>query len=213
MTGAGYGAIAGAAGGLIQAVAAGLAANAMKNTFGNQLDLQAGLRNQALVGAFQPRLQTSGVETAREEIGAGSQKRQDAYGRLEGTRLGLGQKTGERERGKSRLFGKARADLSGYSDHQLDQMIHTIRTQDELNRISNFAGGEARIFPYKLDAAKHEYDQLSFFGQLVSSLGGAAGNYAQLFGAGGQPQAQPQQQAIQPMFGQSYGNNFGANYY
>lgn len=185
----GYGAIASAGGGFIQALAAGLAANAMRNATANQLDLQNRFRNEALIGTFQPRLQTSGVETAREQIATGKQNREQAYGRVQNTRLSTGpdRRTG-RDAQAYKLSGSNRAGLGGYSDWQLEQMIANIRAQDELNRISNFAGGEARVFPQKLDAARHEFDSLAFIGQLVSSLGGAAGNYSQLFGAGAQPQ-------------------------
>lgn len=185
-------------GGLMQSVAATMANKAQSDEFAREIQRQQRYRNEAF-GTFQPSLITRGVETARDQIGEGSQKRQDFYGKVGETKLGIGGGPNERDKQLYGLLGKGRADLGGYSDWALNQMVSNIRTQDELNRISNFAGGTAQVFPYKMEEAGHAGDELAFWGSLIASLGGGAGSFvksgaqagpawsSQYPGAGGQP--------------------------
>ena len=68
---------------------------------------------------------------------------------------------------------KSRAKLGSYSDWALKQAIQDIRTQQELNRITSFAGGTAQVFPFKSYDAQHEYDWLANLGAAIQGSSGA----------------------------------------
>jgi len=203
----GAGAGAQLVGGIMQMIAAKQAQGEMGDALQRELRAQQVFRNQAL-GVFQPHLQTRGVETARTQIEEGSQKRQQEYGRVGETKFGTGQNDKGSSRGQAQMQmrGQARGQLGGYSDWQLRQMIDNIRAQDELNRISNFAGGQANIFPYKMQDAQHSADDLAAMGGLIASLGGGAANMAQIYG--GAPNVQ-RQQPMQGGWNSGFGSDFG----
>lgn len=180
MSVAGYGAIAQAGGGIIQSVAASLAQKAMEEAFRKQLELQEGYRNQAF-GVFQPALQQRGVETARKQIGEGSQNRQGFYQKVGQAPLALKGGQNQRDKANYALQGQVRGQVGGYSDWAINQMINNIRAQDAINKISNFAGGDAQVFPYQLQEAQHSQDELAAFGGMLSGLGGAASSYGNYF--------------------------------
>jgi hypothetical protein len=181
-----------------------MAKRAQEEEFAREIQRQQRYRNEAF-GTFQPSLRGRGVETAREQIGEGAQKREDFYGKVGETQFGVGGGPNERDKALYGLLGKGRAQLGGYSDWALNQLISNIRTQDELNRISNFAGGTAQVFPYRMEEASHAGDELAFWGSLIASLGGGAGSFigggggGRGFGGGGQMFDAPQG------FGQSFG--------
>jgi len=210
----GIGAGASVAGGTMQAIAASQAAKAMKHAFERQLQEQGKYRTQA-VGEFNQALPLRGVEEARNEIAQGSQNRQNFYGKFASTPLSLGSGPSARDNAAYNLAGTARGNLGGYSDWALQQMIHNIRTQDALNKISNFAQGSAGVFPYKMYDAQHSADELAFWGNLVSSVGGSAGSWSSLFGQGPQGMGQPQTYGTPTVRGgfdapTGYGSNYGA---
>ncbi len=208
----GIGAGASVVGGTMQMIAAAQAARAMQQAFEREQTKQSGFQNQAL-GAFQPEVQQRGVETAREQIAQGSQNRQNFYGQLASAPLALGSGPSARDRAAYSLAGTARGNLGGYSDWALQQMIHGIRTQDVLNKISNFAGGEAKVFPYRMYDAQHSADQLAAIGNLISSIGGTAGSWTSLM-SGGYPTGggqMPQYQFQPPTYGLPQGNQQDRN--
>lgn len=181
----GVGAGASVVGGLMQAIAAGIARQKMQDEFAREMQLQQGLRNQGLQ-VFQPQLQQKGVESARTQIAQGAQGRQSYYQQTAASPLGIHTGATQRTRAADTLSGQNRANLGGYSDWQLHQAISHIRSQDEINRLTNFAGGWEQVFPYRLNDAEHSQDQLAFLGNLVSSVGGSAQGWGQIFG--GAPQ-------------------------
>ena len=186
--GAAIGAGASVVGGLMQAIAASNASRAMNRAFERELSRQEGYRNQAF-DVFQPALEQRGVETARDQIDQGSQRRQALYAKVANAPLALGgQPDSARERANYTLLGRNRANLGGYSDWALDQLISNIRSQDELNKVSSFAGGTAGVFPYRLSDAQHSSDDLALIGSLISSIGGSAPALQQYFGAPPQQQ-------------------------
>lgn len=191
----GIGAGANLVGGTVQAVAASLAAQAMQREFEREMLRQQRYRNEAF-GGLQPYLPTLGVETARQQIAQGAQNRMNLFGQVGQAPLALGAQPNQVEQARYGLLGQARANLGGYSDWQLNQMINAIRAQDELNRISSFSRGTAQVFPYRMYDAQHSQDQLAFFGNLISSLGGSAGNWASLFGTGPQQGTLPSDQTL-----------------
>jgi len=180
MGAAGYGAIAGVAGGAIQGIAAELAAQAMARQFQAQQDLQRGFANQAYT-TWEPAVQQMGVETAREQLGQGQAGRQAAYQAVNQP-LAIGAAPTARDQAAYNMAGQAKAKLGSYGDWTLKQHIKNLRTQDELNRIANFAGGEANVFPYKMQSAQHSWDDLAFLGQLIGAAGGASGSFGSLYG-------------------------------
>ncbi len=170
---------------VMQAVAANKAKHAMEQAFKNELRRQRGYRNEAF-GVVEQAFPRLGVETAREQMGAGQNYRLGAYGDAGQQSFSAEQPTGmgasALDKASVDMSGQARAKLGSYTDWQLDQMIEKIRTQDELNRINNFASGEASIFPYLMSDAQHSADGLAFGGSLLSSLGGAASGMGMMGG-------------------------------
>jgi hypothetical protein len=196
--GLGIGSAANVVGGLMQAVAASQAAQAQHTELKRELQRQQGFRNEAL-DTFQTGLDNRSAETAETQIQAGADKRNAAFEQVGRQQFGLGKQPNmsTRDQALYKLKGMSRARLGGYSDWGLDQWINNLRTQDQLNKISNFAGGTAQVFPYRMDDAQHSMDELAFWGNLISSIGGSAANWAQMFG--GSPRAQRQGQ--QPFMG------------
>ena len=80
----------------------------------------------------------------------------------------------------TKMLGGLRAKNLSYSDWALQQAIANLNTQRQLDRISNFAGGQANnVYPLQMYKAQHGWDDLAMAGQAISSIGGAAANYAQ----------------------------------
>ena len=185
--GLGIGAGSNIVGGLMQSIAAGMANRAMSKQFQRELERQQAHRNQAF-GTFETATPFRGVETAGQQIQQGAANREQAYHDISQAPLSIGgaQPTG-RDQARYDLQGKSRANLGGYSDWALNQMISNIRTQDELNKITNFAAGDASVFPYRMYEAQHKGDELAFWGSLISSIGGGAGSFLNSGGQGGGP--------------------------
>lgn len=183
-------------GGIMQAIAASQAQKAMTAAYQRELQKQQGYSNQAY-NTFEGGLQPRGVEQARQDIAQGSQQRQALYQNVNQTPFGLYGGPTQTDRSNYALQGKLRGNLGGYSDWALNQAIRNIRTQDQLNQISNFAHGTATTFPYRLNDAQHSADELAFWGTLIAGLGGGAQNYQQLFGNTSAPYGN---QPIQPNF-------------
>lgn len=227
-TGAGISAATNIVGGELQGWAALLDKWAMQKQFQQQANLQnqyAGEASQVMYGVppagqkvggsgtltvpdyQQGAIPQSSAANAQQLMQQGTANRQQAYGDIGKVPLGGGfaKQSGYNPSADNAylgLMGDARAKLGGYSDWALQQSINNLRNQQALNQISSFAGGEARnVFPLQMYAAQHSNDALAAVGQAISSIGGAAGNYAQLYGS--QPPAQSQAPSYYPM-GSSY---------
>lgn len=177
MSMSGAGAAAGVVGGFMQSVAATMESRAMFQAFQAELARQHGYNDQAY-GAFQQSLPGQGSEAAQTQIGAGQTQRESDYGQLENSSLlagGGGQAGGSAtDKAALQLSGAARARVGGYGDWKVNQMIDSIRTKDTLDKISNFAGGTASVFPYRMYAAQHSQDELDMWGKAISSIGGGS---------------------------------------
>ena len=175
-------------GSVVQGIAANQAKQAMKSAFNNEMKLQRGYRNEGF-GVLQNHFPTLGVETAREQMETGQARREGLYDQVGQQTFSATQPSGfgqsSADKASLGMTGKAKAKLGSYSDWQLDQMISRIRAQDELNRISNFSGGDAQVFPYKMYDAEHSADELAMIGSVISSLGGMASGMGGLGGMGG----------------------------
>lgn len=174
---------------ILKGIAANQAKHAMEKAFKGELTRQRGYRNEAF-GVFEGAVPKYGVETAREEMGRGQEHREGLYNQVGATDFTASQPSGFGATGADQanlaMAGQARGKLGSYSDWQLDQMIRSIRTQDELNKINNFASGTAGVFPYRMYDAQHSGDSLAFAGDLLSSIGGLASGMGGLnFGGGG----------------------------
>lgn len=184
MSGYGYGAILSALGGVLQSVAAEQAGERMRQAFIDELARQQHLGQQSYE-TWQGALPGMGAETAQQQIAQGAQRREKLYSDLQDVPLAPGgDRTTARDTAQAKSMGQARGQLGGYSDWELMQHINSIRTQNELNKISNFSQGWERVFPYRLDDAQHSQDELAFFGNLVSSVGGGSASFGSLYGGG-----------------------------
>lgn len=183
MTAGGYGAIANVAGGIIQSIAASKARKEMEQAMQDFMRQQKGYRGDAME-VFQPSLEYRGVENARTQLKQGADTRKAEFDRVGQTPMGINSVgPSARDNAYLGMRGQARANLGAYSDWQLLQDINNLRTQQELNKISNFAGGNAQVFPARMEDASHSYDELAFWGNLISSVGGSAGAWGGMFGA------------------------------
>lgn len=198
---AGYGMIAGAAGGFMQAIAARLAQMKMDQVYQQELDRQAKLRNQAY-SIWGPATEYRGVENYNRQLAEGAANREMNYQQIESRPLSF-QNTYKQganavDQAAYNMMGQRRAALGAYNDAQLMQQINAIRTQNELNKISNFSQGWARVFPLNMYDAQHSQDALQAIGGIVGSLGGAGANFAQL---NAMPQTQQASWSpVQPMW-------------
>lgn len=172
-----------AIGGVLQSVAAAQAQARANQVFQDEMDRQTRYGNESY-GVFGKGLQQSGAETAQMQMQQGQSKREKMYSDLAGAQPMGGSNSGPTARGQAeyKQLGQNRAALGSYSDWELMQHINTIRTQDELNRISDFSKGSAGVLPMALDQAQHSQDELAFFGSLVSSVGGGSGSFDQMKG-------------------------------
>jgi hypothetical protein len=192
---AGIGMGANIVGGELQGWAALLDKWAMQEAYKAEANRQAGFRDEAL-GTFNKGVGQSNFASAQKAIGAGSDQRRAEYGKLANVPLGSGfsPQSGYNptaDNAYMSMIGNARANLGGYSDWAFNQSINNLRNQQNLSRITNFAGGQARnVFPLQMYAAQHSNDDLAAIGQAISSLGGAAANYAQFNSSPTQGQAQ-----------------------
>lgn len=178
---AGIGAGLGVLGAVMQMVAAKKAEAEMAQTFQKEQDLQNRYQVQAF-GNHQQLVPTQGVETARQDLAAGKERRVGEYNRLNENRLGGGP-ANARDQQAFALSGNARANLGSYSDWQLNNAIRRIRSADRLNRIVFNASEDAGVFPYRMFDAQHSADDLAALGQLAASAGGATTAFGSLYGA------------------------------
>jgi hypothetical protein len=207
LTAAGIGAGANLVGGILQSVAASRAGQEMLQAMAREMQRQQEYRNLAF-GTFQPALQGRGVETARQQIQEGADQRQGYFQQVGQSKLGVHQDSTARGRAQYKLSGQNRANLGGYSDWAIKQMIANIRAQDELNRLSSFAGGTAQVFPYRMYDAQHSQDALALVGGLISSIGGSAPAWSQFGGQAptGSVFGTKQMFDAPQGFGQNFGN-------
>lgn len=212
-TGMGISAGTNVVGGELQGWAALLDKWNMQKTYENEARQQAAFRDQAMQ-QFGRGVRQSTPARAEGYIGQGANLRQQEYSKLGQVPLGSGfspmsgYKSSPDDAYLS-LVGGARANLGGYSDWAVQQAINNIRNQQALNQITSFAGGQAKnVFPLQMYKAQHSNDALAAIGQAIQSIGGAAGNYAQLYG---QTPPAPSYQAVQSgnMLGPSVWSGYG----
>jgi len=154
---------------------------------------QAGYAKTAR-GQFEGGLANAGAPAAQQQLAQGSQDRQAAYAKIGQVPLAVNQPTSlsnnaQRDLANAALMGQNRANLGSYSDWGQKQMLNNLNTGRAMDQTTNFAGGTASVFPYRMYQAQHSKDFLDMMGKAISSLGGGATNYSQYAQApqGGQP--------------------------
>lgn len=188
-SGMGYGAIANFAGNIMQSIAASQEAKAMAKEFGKELKRQRGYQTEAL-GLFNPALGKQGVEQAKLDMSAAQAGRQQDYAQTQNIPVSVGGAYAPtaRDQASAQMTGGLRATNASYGDWMRMQKIRQDRLQEGLNRVSNFSQGTQQVYPYRLYDAQHSMDELAFWGQLISSLGGGSMNLATSFqGSEGMP--------------------------
>lgn len=185
--GSGVGAGAAIVGTELQGWAALLDKWAMQDAYQKQAQLQGQYRQQA-TQAFNTGLAGMGSDQAAKDLSVGAQNRQSQYAQANATPLSvqgspLSGLLNARVQAAAQLSGGQRATLGSYGDWLQNQYMRNQNTNRQLNQISNFAGGSASVFPLQMYAAQHSMDDLAAVGQAISSLGGAAGNYMNLYGS------------------------------
>ncbi len=171
----------------LQGWAALLAKWEMADAYDKEVKRQNEFRKQA-TGEFNLRVPQASAATAQQQIGAGRDSRAAQYNAIQGIPLASTGPSGgdpRRQAAAAALMGGNRAALGGYSDWALQQSIANINTQRQLNQISDAAGGQARVYPYRAYEAQHSWDALKQAGQAISGLGGSGGD---MFGGANQPQ-------------------------
>lgn len=199
-------------GGIMQSIAASQAAKAMQEQYKQELMRQRRYGQQSSA-EFIPSLTSHGAETAQTQMAQGQQERMKSYSDMNNGSFAIGTAPiGAADKSYLNLTGASRAKLGSYGDWQLEQAINNIRTNEALNRVSNFAGGAAQVFPYRMYDAQHSADELAFWGGLISSIGGGGGSMASSFGGKDLPMMQNQQ--LMNQNGMTWGNapigNLGA---
>lgn len=179
-----------ALGSIMQAVAANQAQKEMAKQFEAEIARQQRFQSEGY-GIWQPGTVNMGRETAERQMAQGKGEREASYQQMQRIPGISGQGTTKlQDRLKLNLLGNLRASLGQYGDWQHQQGLDLSGLQTSLGRVFDKSAGQARIFPYRMEEAQHSWDQLAAIGQLISSLGGGATNFASL----GQKQ-QPQRPA------------------
>jgi hypothetical protein len=173
--GGGYGAIAGWVGSAMQAIAAAQAQREMFSQFNKEMHRQGQYGHQAR-DLWNTNVQDAGYEGLQSSMQKNQAERQQLYSNIENTPLAPGAQENGMARAAADLQGVNRAKLGAYGDWSTEQGIGNLHAQQGLDKITNFAGGDASVFPYRMDKAQHSMDELKFWGELVSSLGGASGS-------------------------------------
>lgn len=174
------------------------AQDAINRTRANAVSKQAGLDRQAQAIA-QKNIDQSTIEQANADMAKGQQRRQTAWDTLQKsstpiasalpatTGTGTG-KAAARAAGSANtwntLNANAAAKEGSYGDWQTAQSVRNSDIAQKLGAINNFAQGDARVLPTELEVASHAGDELSGWGQIVSSLGMLTG-IAGMAGLGG----------------------------
>ncbi len=121
-------------------------------------------------GVFEGSLPGQTMQAANQQIGQGAANRMQGYNQLISNPLVPNLPSNPNQgvdNAKLGVQANAQANLGGYSDWQLNQLISQIRTKQQLDQISDFARGNAALTPFTLNAAQHAGDAAKGIGGLV----------------------------------------------
>ena len=151
-----------------------LAAQEMGQQFSQEQVRQRKYANEAR-GAWTPSVEFQGRENFDKMLGESAASRRDLYSDVAERPFSFEGGPSATDRASHDMKSLFRSNLLGYGDVSLENSMNRLRTQQELDRISNFAGGTASVFPYRMYEAQHKYDWLAAIGSAISSLGGGGG--------------------------------------
>lgn len=182
-------------GGEIQSWAAVLAKQAMIDAYREEQGRQQKFRQQGKE-TFDTGLQGLGSKAFLENYGTGASGRKGLYSALGAPSSSVKPMplaNLQREQAAASLAGTSQANLGGYNDALLSYGLREQELRRALNQLSNFAGGVASVYPYRMYDAQHSQDQLAQIGATIASMGKAAPAAYSAYGALPQPkQQQPQ---------------------
>lgn len=185
MGAAGYGQIIQAIGGAAQAYAAWRTQWDVYHALESELNRQGRFSNQAF-DIFSHGLQNQSAESAQRELDTGALEREGMYQGAYNTPLSVGgphSPQGGVDKANYDLLASRRAKLGAYGDWATRQDVGNLHTAQDLEDIYQRSAGSSRVYPYRLNKAQHEWDQLAGFGQMLSGTS----NFAQMFNGGSQP--------------------------
>jgi hypothetical protein len=178
---AGVGMAANLVGGIMQGIAASQAAKEMQKEFAKEMSRQRGFQSEAQ-SIWGPMVAGMGRESADAAIATGRAERNAAYAGAAPLGATPAYTVPLRDRLKTAMIGDLRAKLGGYQDWMFGQAQDVQHAQQGLNRVSDKAAGSSSVFPYRMNDAQHSWDELAFWGQLISSIGGSAPNFSGMMG-------------------------------
>lgn len=186
MATAGIGMAANIVGGELQGWAALLDKWGMQDVYNKERGTQQGFANQAQQ-IVNNRIPGAGSAAAQQQLAQGAQAREAQYKSVNATPLSLSPAPlssvqNARDSAYAGLLGGLRGKLGSYGDWLQNQWVANQQTNRGLNQVTNFAQGQANnVYPLQMYQAQHSMDDLAAIGQAISSIGGAAGNYAALY--------------------------------
>jgi hypothetical protein len=159
--------------------------DAMNRTRAGAVAKQSNLNTQAQKIA-QGNIDQNTLDQANADMNKGQTARQTAWDTLQKNTVpiasalpattGTGTGTAAARAGGAaqtwnQLNAGAKAREGAYGDWQTQQAVRDSNTAQKLGVVNNFAQGDARVLPIEMEVASHSGDQLSGWGQIVSSLG------------------------------------------
>ncbi len=163
------------------------AINATRGQYSTQQDALA--RRNA--GIAKKSIDASGADVANKEIADGQQARMNVWDQLQKSTVPVASalpattmtgKTGQasaRSGGAAATWNKlnaaAAAREGGYSDWQTKQAIKNSQADQDIAVNNDFAGGNSRVLPTEIGVATQAGDQLSGWGNIVSTIGNLTG--------------------------------------
>jgi hypothetical protein len=159
----------------MQMAGARKSAQAQDDAYAQQLTTQQGHKQEG-AQLFNQTLNKSNLAAAGGAIQEGTGQRLADYNSpvtLSGARVeapGGASTTSKQNQITVEQQKQARAKLGGYGDWLFNNAIMQGRSQQGMNQVSSFAGGDARLFPLMLQDAGRKGDNLSGLGALLSAV-------------------------------------------
>jgi hypothetical protein len=159
---------------------------AMADAYSAELARQAGYQKQASQ-VFNNQLGFAGAPAAQQQLNAAYGSRLGGYNDINQVPLGFDlpyQQSGStaRDTAANQMSASQRANLNKYGDWLFGQKLANMATGRSLDQITNFAGGTASVFPYRMYDAQHSMDYLAEIGASISGASSGAAGAKAAFG-------------------------------
>ncbi len=184
-------AIALTAGGTALTLAGNEKAKGAINAARGQYTTQQGALSRRNAAIAKKSIDASGADAANKEIAAGQQARMSVWDDLQKstvpvasalpatTMTGKTGQTSARAGGAAATWNKLNATAAaregGYNDWQTKQAIKNSRADQDIAVNNDFAGGNSRLLNTEMGVATQAGDQLSGWGNIVSTIGNLTG--------------------------------------